>query len=665
VRPRPRGRSFLRPAIEALEDRTLPAGGLPQATADVNFAMGRMVADPVRDVVYVADQTNARILAVDTDLGRAVAGRALAAAGGALAVSPDGGRLFVAEPGAFQVQVLSLPDLKPVVTLPVGFPVDNLVATVNDHLFASTPAGFGASSVEELDARTGAALGSLPALYLSPLLRTNPAGTRLYVREGAGGSGSDGSVDEYDVGGPGAPARANSYPAQTQQNSQDFLVDESARRVYTMDGGVYGVGVTDMDTKAQTIWSFGGSPYGFAVAALPSGPVFAASVDGIFEFDGGGTILAEYPTASFGVAGEALKVTPNGHLLYGHVTGDGTSELGILGAPSLLVDDLPVARFTYTPRPGGRLSFDAGTSEPGGKGEALTGYVWDFGDGTAGSGVAVTHKFTGPGPFTVRLTVTSSTGHTDDFSVPVLGGSITGTVYNDANGNGARDRGERGLTGRPVFLDADNNGRWDPGEVITFTAAGGSYAFTGLWAGVTYHVRDLLYAGWGPTTPIEINVRPGAGMRVARQDFGEAPLPLISGRVLYHSDDSDVSQLPLKGWVVYLDANNNGKLDRGEVRTVTAADGRYAFTGLTPGVTYHVRVVAPRGWVALTPTLINVTADPGLSAEGNDFVFVLGAAISRDVFNGTAAAGGKGHPWEPTHSGLTSVELAGFEPATS
>src|SRR5262249_12560725 len=152
-------------------------------------------------------------------------------------------------------------------------------------LFVSTPGSFGGSAIDELDARTGKVLAVLPAQYPSPLLRTNPAGAKLYVRENDGSSGADGSVDEYDVAGRGQPTKTNNYPAQTSANSQDFLVDASARRVYTMDGGVYGVGVTNMDTGALTVWPFGDAPYGFAVAALPAGPVYAASGDAIFQFD--------------------------------------------------------------------------------------------------------------------------------------------------------------------------------------------------------------------------------------------------------------------------------------------------------------------------------------------------------------------------------------------
>jgi hypothetical protein len=332
LRTRPRACRLFRPVVEALEDRTLLTGRLPQAMADVNFTIGRMVADPVRDLVYVADQTNARIIAMNTDLGRAVARRALAGAPGALAVSIDGDRLFVAEPGAFQIEVLSRPDLTPVTTLTVGIAVYNLVAIANDRLVVSTSPVAPWAGIDILNAKTGQLLAAISSSsYYSPLLRTNATGTKLYVRE-TGLSGAGSNIDEYNVSGSGPISPSNAYPVPLE-NSLDFLVDESAQRIYTSDGGVYGVGVTNMSTKATSVWSFGGAPYGVAVAALPSGPVYGASAyDGIFQFDTGGTVREHYETPG-GVMGESLKITPNGHLLYS----SDTTKLGILGVSRLAI----------------------------------------------------------------------------------------------------------------------------------------------------------------------------------------------------------------------------------------------------------------------------------------------------------------------------------------
>ena len=135
-----------------------------------------MIADPVRDRVYVADQTDPRVFAVSTDSGNEVASQALLSEPGALAVSVDDNYLYVAEPEAFQIQVLSLPGLTPVNTLDIGLVVDNLVATANNHLFVSVQENSAKSTIDEIDAQTGAVLNTLPTQYLSPQLRTNSDG---------------------------------------------------------------------------------------------------------------------------------------------------------------------------------------------------------------------------------------------------------------------------------------------------------------------------------------------------------------------------------------------------------------------------------------------------------------------------------------------------------
>ncbi len=56
----------------------------------------------------------------------------------------------------------------------------------------------------------------------------------------------------------------------------------------------------------------------------------------------------------------------------------------------------------------------------------------------------------------------------------------------------------------------------------------------------------------------------------------------------------------LAGVTVFLDTNQNGILDPGEVSTVTNAQGDYTFTGLAPG-TYPVAEVPPQGWQQASP----------------------------------------------------------------
>ncbi len=90
---------------------------------------------------------------------------------------------------------------------------------------------------------------------------------------------------------------------------------------------------------------------------------------------------------------------------------------------------------------------------------------------------------------------------TVNITVPPPTGSISGTLWGDVNGDGVRGTGDAGLAGRTVFLDQNQNGKLDPGEASTTTAADGSYTFTGLAPG-TYYVDEVLPAGWIQTTPV-------------------------------------------------------------------------------------------------------------------------------------------------------------------
>lgn len=60
---------------------------------------------------------------------------------------------------------------------------------------------------------------------------------------------------------------------------------------------------------------------------------------------------------------------------------------------------------------------------------------------------------------------------------------IRGTAFSDLNRNGVWDEQEPPLTGRVVFLDANRNGRRDPGELFVQSGNDGAYGFSGLPAG--------------------------------------------------------------------------------------------------------------------------------------------------------------------------------------
>ena len=61
-----------------------------------------------------------------------------------------------------------------------------------------------------------------------------------------------------------------------------------------------------------------------------------------------------------------------------------------------------------------------------------------------------------------------------------LPASISGVVYDDWTNNGIRDKGEAGLQGWRVFLDANHDGTWESSEASVFTDVYGNFKFNNL-----------------------------------------------------------------------------------------------------------------------------------------------------------------------------------------
>ncbi len=95
----------------------------------------------------------------------------------------------------------------------------------------------------------------------------------------------------------------------------------------------------------------------------------------------------------------------------------------------------------------------------------------------------------------------------------------------------------------------------------------------------------------------------------------------------------DTGEAGLAGIKVYLDTNNNGKLDAGEPVATTDSTGKYVFVTLNPG-TYVVREVLPAGYRIDSPAAgfssVTVTASGGATAN---FADTQKALISGTVFN--------------------------------
>ncbi|WP_344105773.1 PKD domain-containing protein [Nocardiopsis rhodophaea] len=87
--------------------------------------------------------------------------------------------------------------------------------------------------------------------------------------------------------------------------------------------------------------------------------------------------------------------------------------------------DKPTAVIGHTCDDTSRTCEFDGTGSAAPDGE-ITGYAWDFGDGTTGEGAAPSHTYTADGTYTVTLTVTADSGATGTTSVEVKVGSEPG-----------------------------------------------------------------------------------------------------------------------------------------------------------------------------------------------------------------------------------------------
>ena len=179
---------------------------------------------------------------------------------------------------------------------------------------------------------------------------------------------------------------------------------------------------------------------------------------------------------------------------------------------------------------------------------------------------------------------------------------ITGSVFNDSDGDCVFDPQESGIEGVRVQLYND------AGELVATsqTDSGGNYRFTNLPAG-EYVVREIQPAGWlqggqsagshgGDDSVADVisSVPVGWGERLTNYNFCELEPASIMGSVFVDTNDDclrDATEQPLFGVSVEL-RNEHGELLR---TTTTDVDGRYAFSDLEPG-RYEVVEHQPDGF---------------------------------------------------------------------
>ncbi len=263
------------------------------------------------------------------------------------------------------------------------------------------------------------------------------------------------------------------------------------------------------------------------------------------------------------------------------------------------------------------------------------------------SGYTSTGDVEGANDDTINLTVTSGTAVTGQDFFDTQPVTVSGTVYDDTNGDGNFDAGELGISGVEIGL---SNG------LTTTTDASGNYTFTNVLPG-SYTLAESNPSGYTSTGDVEganddaINLTVTSGTAVTGQDFFDVQFAGISGHV-------------------YEDLNGNGTFDAGEpgkagvvislsngLTTTTNASGVYTFTNLTPG-SYTLTETNPSGYTSTgdvagaNDDTITVTLGAG-GSTGNDFFDAQPVPVRGTVYDDTNGDGN----FDAGELGISGVEI--------
>ena len=219
-------------------------------------------------------------------------------------------------------------------------------------------------------------------------------------------------------------------------------------------------------------------------------------------------------------------------------------------------------------------------------------------------------------------------------------GTVSGTVYNDINGDGRQEMGEPGIGGVEVAI-----WRGNAKYLTTTTNVDGSYLFVNLLPG-GYTVIETDPPGYTSVTPNEVFVVLGQ-YRAATVNFGDRAVGVISGIVFDDRNGNGIQDI---------DENGIGgvRVELVSITTTlvvtTSGDGSYLFVAL-PG-NYWVYETDPQGYVSTTPNLAFVAVTVGGSASVNFGDMPIGMIIGV-VFNDLDSDGVQ----DASEMGLGGVEI--------
>ncbi len=202
----------------------------------------------------------------------------------------------------------------------------------------------------------------------------------------------------------------------------------------------------------------------------------------------------------------------------------------------------------------------------------------------------------------------------------IVGGSISGTKFDDLNGNGTRDAGEPGVAGVTIEITRTDDTMNIPSVT---TDADGNYVFNDLPKG-TYSLTEVTPSGTERTTPadpFDNLVLDQANQNLAGLDIGNFTQVVLSGTKFNDVNGDGVrddDETGIENVTINLDLNSDGSIDR---TTTTDASGAYQFADVGPGQ-HTITEVVPTGFVQTLPVNNNgyvQTVTSGVDINALDF----------------------------------------------
>ena len=223
------------------------------------------------------------------------------------------------------------------------------------------------------------------------------------------------------------------------------------------------------------------------------------------------------------------------------------------------------------------------------------------------------------------------------YTLPTTPAHIAGTAFVDGNADGVRDTFEAPLAGVNIYMDLNDNGTHERLEPWMTTDEDGNYSFE-LYIGGPFSIKALPMDNYLQTLPTTVQVdgmpvNDGGhdvyvvtGASAAGVDFGFTVSDInkgISGTKfndLNSNGAQDPGELGIADVYIYLDLDNDERIDIGEPATKTLLDGSYYIDYNVPGPVIVREVIAP-GFEQTTPSnnANEITMVSGMPALNIDF----------------------------------------------